>query len=55
MMCAGMTAFISGAHYVFVENFNGAQVTGYGMWFAGVILCYISGKALLGIYEIWRS
>jgi len=55
MMCAGMVALITGVHYVFEEQFNGAQVTGYGLWAVGGILCYISGKALLGIYEIWRS
>ena len=55
MMCVGMAAFIVGARYVFSEHYNGAQVTGYGFWIAGGVVCYISGKALLSIYEIWRS
>jgi curved DNA-binding protein CbpA len=55
MMCFGMGCFIVGSHYVFLEDFNGAQVTGYGCWVAGTLLCYISGKALLSIYELWRN
>ncbi len=52
MMCAGMTCFIIGTQDVFQEN---AQLTGYAVWLAGCMLSYISGKALLGIYEIWRT
>jgi DnaJ-class molecular chaperone len=55
MLCAGMIGFIVGAHYVFFEKFNGAQVTGYGFWAGAAVLSYISCKALLGVYEIWRS
>jgi DnaJ-class molecular chaperone len=55
MMCAGMGCFLIGSQYIFNENFNGAQLTGLALWLAGCLLSYISGKALLGIYEIWRS
>jgi curved DNA-binding protein CbpA len=55
LLCGGMACFIMGANYVFIEDFNGAKVAGYGFWVAGLLLTYISGKALLDIYEIWRS
>ena len=55
MLCGGMACLIMGFHFVFYENFNGAQVSGYGLWAGAFILCYISGKALLDIYEIWRQ
>ncbi len=54
MMVIGMILLTQGFHYVFKEDFNGAQVTGYGLWIAGSGFCYISGKALLGVYETWR-
>ena len=54
MMCGGMILLTEGSHYVFKETYNGAQVTGYAFWLAGIVFCYISGKALLGIYETWR-
>jgi curved DNA-binding protein CbpA len=55
LLCTGMGCFIIGANYIFKDTFNGAQVSGYACWMAGAALCYISGKALLNIYEIWRA
>lgn|GEM_PF-4923840 len=54
MMCGAMILFTKGFHYVFKETFDGAMTTGYLFWLAGGLCCYISGKALLGIYEAWR-
>jgi len=55
ILCGGMIGLIMGFHYVFHENFNGAMVTGYGYWLGGIACCYVSGKALLEIFNIWRS
>ena len=54
MMCGAMILLTKGFQYVFTESFDGAITTGYLFWLAGVIFCYISSKALLGIYEAWR-
>jgi len=54
LMVIGMLLLTKGFQYVFKEDFNGAQVTGYALWLIGGGFCYISGKSLLGIYEAWR-
>lgn len=54
LMCGGMISLNTAFHYLFYESFNGSQVTGYVFVLIGVVFCYISGKALLGIYEAWR-
>ncbi len=54
MLCAGLTGLMAGGHYVFFENFNGANLIGYGLWLFGGSFTYTSGKALWGIFDTWR-
>jgi hypothetical protein len=54
LMCGGMISLITAFHYLFEETYNGAKITGFLFLLMGGALCYISGKALLVIYEAWR-
>lgn len=54
LLVIGMLLLHKGYEYVFIEDFNGARITGYAIWGIGGTFCYISGRSLLGIFEAWR-